>query len=76
MRVSVNSFEKSYQKLKQENKEGWNTEKISQNMFHNINNILQRDNICGGTLLDMGCGDGKLTIKFALNGYIFSYILG
>jgi SAM-dependent methyltransferase len=69
MGVSVNPFERAYQGLEQENREGWNTEKISQSMFQIVSNILQRDNIWSGTLLDLGYGDGKLTIKFAQNGF-------
>lgn len=65
----VNSFEKSYQNLKEQNKEGWNPERISQSMFEISTKILQRDNVYNGSLLDLGCGDGKLTIKFAQDGY-------
>lgn len=69
MGSSVNFFDNIYQNLKQQNKEGWNSERISQSMFEMASNILQRDNICRGSLLDLGCGDGKLTLKFARNGY-------
>lgn len=65
----VNSFEKSYQTLKKQNKEGWNPEVISKSMFEIATKVLKRDNIYNGSLLDLGCGDGKLTIKFAQNGY-------
>lgn len=65
----LNSFEKSYQTLKKQNKEGWNPERISQSMFEIATKVLQRDNIYNGSMLDLGCGDGKLTIKFAQNGY-------
>lgn len=65
----VNCFENKYQNLKDQNKEGWNTEEISQSMFEKASNILKRDNICSGSLLDLGCGDGKLTIKFAKKGF-------
>lgn len=69
MSSSVNCFESMYQNLKDQNKEGWNPEEISQSMFEKASNILKRDNICSGSLLDLGCGDGKLTIKFAKNGF-------
>lgn len=68
MDASVNVFERTYKKLQQENKEGWNTDKISQSMFNIVKNVLQRDSIYSGTLLDLGCGDGKLTIQFAKKG--------
>ena len=69
MSSSVNFFENTYQNLKHQNKEGWNPERISQSMFEIASSILQRDNIFTGSLLDLGCGDGKLTIKFAKNGF-------
>lgn len=69
MSGSVNCFENMYQNLKNQNKEGWNPEEISQSMFEKANNILKRDNIFSGSLLDLGCGDGKLTIKFAKSGF-------
>lgn len=53
MSSSVNFFENIYQNLKQKNKDGWNTERISQSMFKMASNILQRDNICRGSLLDL-----------------------
>jgi len=58
----VNRFENMYQSLKQQNKEGRNPEEISQSMFEKVSDILNRDNISSGSLLDLGCGDE--TIKF------------
>lgn len=54
MSSSINCFENMYQNLKQRNKEGWNPEEISQSMFEMASNILKRDNISSGNLLDLG----------------------
>ncbi|NSW92445.1 MAG: class I SAM-dependent methyltransferase [Firmicutes bacterium] len=69
MSNSVNTFEETYRRLRQQNKEGWNTEKISQSMFEMTTNILKRNNIYSGSLLDLGCGDGRLTLQFAQHGF-------
>lgn len=50
------------------NKDGWNSEELAQSQFNIVTNILHRNHISSGTLLDFGCGDGKLTIKLAQAG--------
>lgn len=65
----INNFEDFYRKLRQQNKDGWNTEELAQSQFEVAADILHRDNITIGMLLDLGCGDGKLTIKLAQCGF-------
>jgi 2-polyprenyl-3-methyl-5-hydroxy-6-metoxy-1,4-benzoquinol methylase len=42
---------------------------INSAKFEISTKVLQRNNIYNGSLLDLGCGNGKLTIKFVQNGY-------
>lgn len=65
----MNDFENSYRNLRQQNKDGWNTEELAQSQFKIVADILHRDNISSGILLDLGCGDGKLTIKLTQSGF-------
>lgn len=67
-------FDESYRNLKTGNKDGWNSEELTQSQFDIVTSILQRNRISSGSLLDLGCGDGKLTIKLAQAGFTASGI--
>lgn len=70
----MSDFDESYPNLKVKKKDGWNSEELAQSQFHIVTNILHRNHISSGSLLDLGCGDGKLTIKLAMAGFIASGI--
>ena len=65
----INDFENSYRNLRRQRNDGWNTEELAQSQFSIVTDILHRDDISDGMLLDLGCGDGKLTIKLAQSGF-------
>lgn len=62
-------FERRYRRLRQEKRDGWNAEALAQSMYDLVCDVLRRDGVDRGALLDLGCGDGKLTLRLAQSGW-------
>lgn len=58
-------YENKYIKIKEEKKSGWNNEKIVLSSYNKIKKTFQKFNIEKGIILELGCGNGNLILKFA-----------
>ena len=62
-------FEERYLEKKQANKEGWNTDKLINDVYSKVMSVLNRNNVDSGRLLELGCGDGKLGVMLSKAGF-------
>ncbi|MBQ3100671.1 MAG: methyltransferase domain-containing protein [Clostridia bacterium] len=64
-----NYFEDRYSQKKQNNESGWNTDKLIDDVYLKVTNVLNRNKVQKGRLLELGCGDGKLSVILARSGF-------
>lgn len=64
-----NYFEDRYSQKKQNNESGWNTDKLIDDVYLKVMNVLNRNDIQQGRLLELGCADGKLSVKLSRTGF-------
>ncbi|MDA0745332.1 MAG: methyltransferase domain-containing protein [bacterium] len=61
--------ETKYKRLKEEGASGWNSLVLSQDSVQKITATLAEQGIASGTLLELDCGAGNLSLKLAAKRY-------
>ncbi|MBQ4054801.1 MAG: class I SAM-dependent methyltransferase [Clostridia bacterium] len=64
-----NYFEDRYSQKKQNNESGWNSDKLIDDVYLKVSGVLNRNGLSKGRLLELGCGDGKLSVMLAKSGF-------
>lgn len=64
-----NYFEEKYLEKRQKSTQGWNSNKLIDDVYLKVTDVLRRDNQNDGRLLELGCGDGKLGVMLSKAGF-------
>ncbi|MEI6886963.1 MAG: class I SAM-dependent methyltransferase [bacterium] len=62
-------FEKEYSDKLKNGDNGWNNDDIILSQFEIVKESLKRNNLLSKNILELGCGDGKLAILLAKEGF-------